>query len=109
MSTQVKFNIAVAALILGLFGFLVWSDTNRAKQDDEVYKAAMRAERAVAVFRSDSARITPEIIRINKQLAELQTQQTAIQVKILLNQKRNEALNKNLDSVNGKLGIRPRF
>lgn len=109
MTTQQKFNIAIVAVVLSLFGLLIWSDANRGKQDAAVLGASIRAEKAIAVFRADSARLAPVIVSITKQIQELQTQQSALQIRILLNTKRNEALNKNLDSINGRLGLRPRF
>lgn len=101
MSTFVAFVIVIAMLF--------WGERNRGIQDAKVLGAAIRAERAVAVFRADSARIVPIIAGLTKQIQFLQSQQNALQIRLILNQRKNEELNKNLDAVNGKLGIRPKF
>ena len=109
MTTQQKTIAATIVAFVILAILLVWGERNRGIQDAKVLGAAMRAENAVAIFRADSARIVPIIAGITRQIEALQAQQNALQIRVILNQKRNENLNKNLDTVNGKLGIRPKF
>ena len=109
MTTQQKINYAFAAALLALAALLFFKGRSDTAADKQVLAAAIRAERAVAVLSADTARLNQRTRTLTKEVAEIKTQQTQLQIKILLNSKRNEIINKNIDTLNGRLGIRPRF
>jgi TolA-binding protein len=111
-TTQHKINAAlVVALIIVLtgIGLLAYAHFSRAKADENVEAASMRALRATIADSVKQALIKPQIAKLERRIDSLGHVQTQLNIKSILNAKRNEALNKQLDSINGRLGIRPKF
>lgn len=111
-TTQHKINAAlVVALILALtgLGLLGYAHISRKRADAAVEAASMRALRATVADSVKQALIRPEMARLERRVDSLARAQTQLNIKSILNAKRNEVLNKQLDSINGRLGIRPKF
>ena len=109
MTPQQKINTAFLGALLIIISLMFWAQVARQKQDARVLAAAIRSERAVAVDSANRIRLAPVVDSIKRELGGIKTQQIQLQVKILLNTKRNESLNKQLDSVDAVLGLRPEF
>jgi hypothetical protein len=96
----------VAALVVAPFAYY---NQKRAKAEKAIERAATRATVAAAVDSATRARIRPLMDSLGRIMAGYKSEQALIKSTITLNARKNENLNKQIDSLNARLGVRPRF
>jgi Fe-S-cluster-containing dehydrogenase component len=108
-TTQHKINAGLALVVLALACFLCYGRYERSKADSVVQAAAVRAAKAVAIDSTKQAVIGPQIAKLAKEVAALKVKTQNQELQNILLAKKNENLAKQLDSLNGYLGMRPDF
>lgn len=109
MTTQQKINLALLGALLVVGFLLYWGHVQDGRRDERVERVGLSAAKAQAVDSATRARLRPFMDSVNGVLMRLDSEQKNIKSSILLNSRKNENLNKQIDSLNGRLGVRPRF
>lgn len=109
MTKQQVIYLVAAILVVAALATLFVRSNQRAKAEQAIERAATRATVAAAVDSATRARIRPLMDSLGRVFAAYKSEQAAIKSTIILNARKNENLNKQIDSLNARLGVRPRF
>jgi septal ring factor EnvC (AmiA/AmiB activator) len=106
-TTQHKINAGLALFALTLACLFAYSHLQRESADRVVQAQAARAAKAVAVDSTKQAMLKPQIARLAAEVAAIKKKEAAQEITNILNAKKDERTNKQLDSLNAILGVRP--
>lgn len=109
MNKQQTVNLIIGAAILVLMAMFAYSTYTRNRADKQVVAILRRTERVIVEDSMLRAMVQPRIDSAMVRVTQLETSQKAIKTQNLYLSKRNENLNKQLDSINSVLGLRPDF
>jgi phage I-like protein len=108
-TTQNKINAGLALLVLALACLLAYSHISREKAITVVQAQAQRAAKAVAVDSTKQAVLKPQIAALATEVVALKKKTAAQEITNILNARKSENLNKQIDSLNAVLGKRPDY
>lgn len=109
MNTQQKINGVLLLAVVALIALMVWNHAADNRRDAVVASVGLKAAKAAAVDSATRARLKPYMDSVGRELATMKSEQSTIKSTIALNVRKNENLNKQIDSLNARLGVRPRF
>jgi len=109
MATKSILKIVAAILVVAALAGYIYRSNQVSRAERAIERAAMRSTVAAAVDSATRARLTPYMDSLGRVVVGLKSEQAAIKSTIILNARRNENLNKQIDSLNARLGVRPRF